>query len=236
MRLENLKPQIRHLSEIKEVLFDQKWAEQSPDLELYYMYRDLAENKADREKIASQGLRYDITILNPVKLGKEYNKTAGHDHPLVPNTEITYPEIYEVLEGEAIFLAQNSEKNKIKDIFAIKAKKNDKVIIPPNYEHLLINPTNQELKTANWICRKFSTNIYKPFRSQQGFAYYGLKNNGGIKWAKNEHYRSAPEIKFLEPNQTLKQFGIDKNKPLYDLTSDLTKLDFLKNPQNYQWK
>jgi len=235
MKLENLKPQIRHLNELKEVLFDQKWADQSPNLELYYMYRDLAENKADKEKIASQGLRYDITILNPILLGKEYNKTAGHDHPLVPDTEITYPEIYEVLEGEAIFLMQDSEKNKIKDICAIKAKKNDKVIIPPNYEHLIINSTNQELKTANWVCREFSSNLYKPFRSQQGFSYYGLKGNGEIKWLKNKHYGSAPELKFSKPNQMLEQFQIDKNETLYNLINNLAKLDFLKNPQKYQW-
>jgi len=236
MILENLKPQIRHLSELKEVLFDQKWADQSPNLELYYMYRDLAENKADKEKIAGAGLRYDITALNPIILGKEYNKTAGHDHPLVPNAEITYPEIYEVLEGEAIFLMQDSEKNKIKDVRAVKAKKNDKVLILPNYEHLIINSTGKELKTANWICREFSSNLYKPFRSQQGFSYYGLKGNGGIKWVKNKHYNSAPELKFSEPNRMLEQFQIDRKQPLYSLISDLAKLDFLKNPQNYQWQ
>lgn len=236
MKLENLKPQIRYLNELKEVLFDQKWADQSPDLELYYMYRDLAENKADKEKIAIQGLRYDITILNPIMLGKEYNKTAGHDHPLVPNTEITYPEIYEVLEGKAIFLLQNSEKKRIKDIYAIKAKKRDKVLIPPNYEHLIINPDSRELKTANWVCREFSSNIYKPFRNQQGFSYYGLKDNGGIKWLKNKYYNPIPELKFSEPNQMLEQFQIDKNETLYNLVGSLDKLDFLKNPQNYQWQ
>lgn len=236
MKLENIKPQIRHLSELKEVLFDQKWAEQSPDLELYYVYRDLAENKTDKEKIVSQNLRYDITVLNPIILGKEFNKTAGHDHPLVPNAEITYPEIYEILEGEAIFLLQDSEKNKIKDIRAVKAGKNDKVIIPPDYEHLIINSTNQELKTANWICREFPSNLYKPFRSQQGFSYYGLKDNSKIKWVKNKHYGAAAEPKFSEPNRMLERFGINKNQPLYDLISDLTKLDFLKNPQNYQWQ
>lgn len=236
MKLENIKPQIRHLNELKEVLFDQKWAEQSPDLELYYVYRDLAENKTDKEKIVSQNLRYDITVLNPVMMGKEFNKTAGHDHPLVPNAEITYPEIYEVLEGEAIFLLQDSEKNKIKDIRAVKAGKNDKVIIPPDYEHLIINSTREELKTANWICREFPSNLYKPFRAQQGFSYYGLKDNGGIKWVKNKNYAAAMEPKFSVPNRMLERFGINKNQPLYDLISDLSKLDFLKNPQNYQWQ
>jgi len=200
------------------------------------MYRDLAENKTDKEKISAAGLRYDITILNPIMLGKEYNKTAGHDHPFVPNAKITYTEIYEVLESEAIFLLQDSENGRIKDIYAIKAKKGDKVIIPPYYEHLIINPTNDVLKTANWVCREFSSNIYKPFRSQQGFAYYGLKDNGGIKWSKNKNYNSIPELRFLEPNQMLEQFQIGKNERLYNLINNPAKLDFLKNPQNYKWQ
>ena len=92
---------------MRDVVYDRKWLEAAPDdLELYYMYRDLAKNKTDRRKIIENDLRYDITILAPVMLGKEFNKTVGHDHPIVPGTDITYPELYEVLKGEAIFLLQ----------------------------------------------------------------------------------------------------------------------------------
>lgn len=235
MKIENIKPQIRHLNEIKDVLYSQKWANQAPNLELYYMYRDLSENESDKEKIVEKGLRYDITVLNPVMLGKEYNKTAGHDHPLVSNTDITYPEIYEVLEGKVIFLLQDSENDKIKDVYAIKAKEKDKVIIPPNYEHLIINHSKERAKTANWICRNFSSNIYKPFRSKHGFSYYALKEDKKISWIKNKNYSSIPELKFLEANQLLDEFKIKKEESLYNLVNDLDKLDFLKAPEKYQW-
>jgi len=179
MEINNIQPKIRHIEEMKEVLFNQELVKTSSDLELYYMYRDLAENDQDRDKIKKHNLRYDITVINPVMLGKEYNKTAGHDHPLVPNTNITYPELYEVLEGEAIFFIQDSEKNNIKSIYAIKAKKRDKIIVPPNYEHIMINASQKKVKTANWVCDSFSESIYEPFKNKQGFGYYALKNDSG---------------------------------------------------------
>lgn len=236
MEINNIQPKIRHLSEMKEVLFDKGSIEITPDPELYYMYRDLAENEQDRDKMKKHALRYDITVINPVMLGQEYNKTAGHDHPLVPNTEITYPELYEVLEGKAIFFMQDSEEDKINDVFAIKAKKGDKVIVPPNYEHIMINASNEKLKTANWVCSDFDSNIYKPFKEKQGFSYYAIKNESNeIEWIKNKNYDYIPELRFIEPNLWLERFKIDKDKEMYSLIEDLSKLDFLKNPQNYKW-
>ena len=237
INLENIKPQIRYLAEMDSVVYDREWLENSADLKLYYMYRDLAENEDEREKAINAGLRYDITILPPMMLGVEYNKTAGHDHPIVPQTNITYPEIYEVLSGKAIFLLQDTQSGEINDVYAIKAEENDKIVIPPNYEHLMINASAQELKTANWICREFTANIYEPFKEKRGFCYYALKDEiGKINWVKNENYTNVPPLKFLEPNLGLEKFGITKEEKLYNIIKTPQKLNFLKNPQDYKWK
>jgi len=236
MEIRNIEPKIRFLKDMKEVVYDSDFAKKNPDIELYYMYRNLFENEQDNKIMEEKNLRYDITVLNPVMIGKEFNKTAGHDHPLVPGTNITYPEIYEVLEGEVIFLIQDSKEDEIKNVFAIKSKKGDKIIMPPNYEHIMINASNKKVKTANWICNVFMQNIYEPFKKSQGFSYYALKSDSGeIEWIKNENYKNIPELKFIEPNQRLEQFRINKNEEIYNLIKDLSKLDFLKNPQNYEW-
>mgnify|MGYP001043535082 CR=1 FL=1 len=122
MNLEKYNPDTRELKDIEDVVFDKEWLKTAKSFELYYMYRDLAENEEEYDKIFANNLRYDITIMFPKMLGKEFNKTVGHDHPIVPGTSITYPELYEVLEGEAIFLLQDSENEKIKDVYAIRAK------------------------------------------------------------------------------------------------------------------
>ncbi|MFH1129328.1 MAG: glucose-6-phosphate isomerase family protein [Patescibacteria group bacterium] len=234
MNLNKSKPDIRYLNDIKDVVYDKEWLKTAPNLELYYMYRDLAETQLDFMNIIKNDLRYDITILKPNKLGKEFNKTLGHDHPIVPGTDITYPELYEVLEGKAIFLLQDSEDNKIKDIIAIKAQRDDKIVIPPNYEHLMINVGKTDLKTANWVSRKFESNIYKPFKMKHGFSYYALKSFFGIKFIKNNNYESIPEIKFEKPNN-FDKLNLSTEEPIYKLLNQASKLDFLKNPQKYNW-
>lgn len=234
MNLEKLKPDVRELKDIEDVVFDKEWLKTAGSFELYHMYRDLSENEEEHDKIFANNLRYDITIIFPKMLGNEFNKTFGHDHPIVPGTAITYPELYEVLEGEAIFLLQDSADEKIKDVFAIKAKAGNKVVIPPNYEHLIINASDKELKTCNWICRSFGSNIYKPFKLRHGFCYYATRGTNGIEWIKNENYISVPELRFEQANN-LYDFKIEENKPIYDLVNNLAKLEFLENPQNHEW-
>ena len=97
------------------------------------------------EKLREQNIRYDITIIPPGMLGREYIKTAGHYHPLVPGGSVTYPELYEVLEGEALYLLQRQD---LGDVVAINASAGDKVLVPPNYGHITINGSNKKLKMA----------------------------------------------------------------------------------------
>jgi len=233
--LKKFKYDVRKLEDIEDVVYDREWLKRADNFELYHMYRDLSENELDHQKIVNKDLRYDVTLFLPVMLGIEFNKTLGHDHPIVPGTSITYPELYEVLEGEAIFLQQDSDDEHIKDVIAIRAKKGDKIIILPNYEHLIINPSNKELKTCNWICRNFGSNIYKPFRARHGFCYYAIKDDSGIKWIENKNYETIPELRFEKPNNFY-GFDLDKNKPIYESIDQPKKIDFLINPQKYEWK
>ncbi|MAF20412.1 MAG: glucose-6-phosphate isomerase [Parcubacteria group bacterium] len=236
MDLKTLQPEIRHLKDMAEVLYDPSLAQTKPDLELYQMYRDLAENESDRQKMVKQELRYDITVLNPVILGEEFNKTAGHDHPLAPNTDMTYPELYQVLKGQVIFLLQDSVDDKIQDIYTIEVQQDDIVIIPPNYEHIMINASEQKAETANWITSRFSENIYESFRIKHGFGYYALKGQTNqINWVKNEHYLKTPQLKSKRPNIRVDEFKIPKQKPIYQLINHSAKLNFLKRPQDYDW-
>ncbi|MEA2113512.1 MAG: glucose-6-phosphate isomerase family protein [Patescibacteria group bacterium] len=237
MNLKNIKPKIRYVAEMDSVLYDREWLKDAFDLKLYYMYRDLAENEEDKKKAIKENLRYDITILPSIMLGTEYNKTAGHSHPIVPQTSITYPEIYEVLSGKAIFLLQDTQGGEVNNVYAVEAKKNDKIVIPPNYEHLMINASAQELKTANWVCRGFTSNIYEMVREKRGFCYYAIKDEmGKINWIKNKNYASIPALEFSEPNLGLEKFGITKKEKLYNLIKTPEKLNFLKIPQDYDWK
>jgi len=157
-------PDIRWLSDIMDVVLDREWADKAEDFELYYMYRDLFLSRADEIRLQDQGIRYDITIIPPNMLGREYTKTLGHYHPTVPGTAVTYPEIYEVLEGDALYLLQSLD---LGDVVAVKASAGDKVLVPPNYGHITINPSHKTLKIANFVARDFSS-LYDPIRERAG--------------------------------------------------------------------
>ena len=184
----------------KEVIFDQSWLAGAEDFELYYMYRDLFLSRADKEKLLQQDLRYDITIIPPHMLGCEYIKTAGHYHPLVPGGSVTYPELYEVLEGEALYLLQNQD---LSDVVAVYASAGDKVLVPPGYGHITINRSNKTLKMANYVARNFSS-LYDPIRGEGGGSL--LFHQGGLdkERSMSRGGRAAPGrcARQLKPSQT----------------------------------
>lgn len=180
--LKNKKPDIRHVNDMKDVIYDKEWLAKAPNLELYYMYRGIEEE---------DGLRYDITVIPSRMLGKEYVKTKGHEH--VGN----YQEVYIVLEGEAIFFMQKG-KEKIEDVFAIKAKKGEVAVIPSNYAHITINPSDKDLKMANWMAEEAKSN-YAPIQRMEGGCYFYALNG----WIKNNNYSEVPEIRFQEPRQSM---------------------------------
>ncbi len=227
-------PVVRTLGEMKEVLYDPGFlvTASMDTVPLYYMFREVAKTEADAQQITALGLRYDITIIPPLKLGLEFVKTAGHYHPRVPDSKLTYPEIYEVLEGEAHYLLQRREEAEsggeaITDVILIRAHPGDKVIIPPNFGHVTINPTTTTLKMANWVARSFSS-IYEPYREHGGAAYFELTSK---EFVRNERYTAVPAIKFLRPSATwLRGLELSIVKPMYELLQEPTKLEFLLKP------
>ena len=230
---------VRTLAEMKKVIYDQKWLKKERlnlEIPLYYVYQGLSKNKNDKKTFKKFWLSYDVTIIPPRLLGKEFVKTKGHYHPLF-SKKLSYPEIYEVLDGKAIFLLQQKNKiSNIKNVIAIKVKKDEKIIIPPNYGHIIINVANKTLKTANIISNKFFP-VYDEVEKKNGFCYFAIKEKSGIKWIKNKKYKKVPGLRFKKPG-IFSEFQISKSKSLYNLIKTPFVLDFLNKPQNYSkiWK
>jgi glucose-6-phosphate isomerase len=185
--LTKLNPDVRRLNDMREVLADKDFANKSPDMDLYYMYRAIKTNNE---------LRYDETVLKPQMLGNEFNKTKGHYHV------DAYPEIYMVLEGTAIYLLQKKNiTGEIEDVYAVEVKKGECAIMPPFYGHVTINPSEtEELKMANWISDSCKSD-YSLYIEKQGACYYYTKTG----WVKNENYKNVPELRFEKPLKEIPQ-------------------------------
>ena len=220
-------PDIRKLFDMREVIFDQVWLAGAKDFELYFMYRDLFLSRGDGEKLQEQGLRYDITVIPPNMLGREYIKTAGHYHPLVSEGSVTYPELYEVLEGEALYLLQSQD---LGDVVVVHASAGDKVLVPPNYGHITINRSNKTLKMANYVAGNFSS-LYGPIKEKAGGAYFFTKEG----WIKNERCPNAAELRRVEApdNKKLAKLGLAKGREMYPLLKVHGSLEFLTDPGNH---
>ncbi len=209
-------PSIRLLSEARPVLY----APKAPGSQhLYYMYRNVC-LKQDYQLFKQHGIRYDITVILPGTIGGEYIKTIGHFHPLKPHSSETYPEYYEVIDGEAIYLLQkNNRSGGVEEIMAIEAKQGDKVFIPPSYGHITINPGNKPLIMANLIENSFSS-LYQPFREKHGAAYYYLEGKDGKgNFVKNDNYQDSVALKLLAAPSLKQPLNIVKNKSLYEAFS-----------------
>lgn len=192
-------PGVRHLNDMREVLADPKFAKNSGDADLYYMYR--------RVKIEN-GMVHNITVTMAKMLGTEFNKTKGHVH--IGN----FKEIYTVLEGKAIFLMQKGNAEIIEDVYAVKAEKGESAIIPEGYGHVTINPSKTEgLKTGDWTADGCKSD-YSLFETKRGACYYYVlqPGSGQADWVKNENYKSVPKLRFEEPLKSIPE-----------------NLDFLKN-------
>ena len=179
INLEGKTPDVRYLKEMENVVYDKEWFKTAENVELYYMYRKIK---------VENGLRYDVTVIPPKMFGTEFVKTKGHIHAGF------YGEVYMVMEGEGIYFAQKGDENKIEDVFAVKAKQGDVIVIPAGYGHATINPSDKVLKTANWIAEHDKGN-FEPFERNQGACYYYLQSG----WVKNPHYKNVPELRFEEP-------------------------------------
>ncbi|MFA4861516.1 glucose-6-phosphate isomerase family protein [Methanoregula sp.] len=215
-------PGVRTIGEMRPVLADPSCACSAP---LYFMYRDLARSDADWHWLHSHNLRYDLTIIPPRDLCGEWVKTKGHYHPKNP-AGVGYPEIYEVLEGEAHYLLQSRP---LKDVVLQTALKGDVVIIPPGYGHITINPSKDlPLSMANLVSTAFESE-YGEYESNHGAAYYEL-TSGQLR--RNPHYPSAPDVRILSPKNGRGDHRICKG-PLYSLIGNRSAVEFLNFPEKY---
>ena len=195
---------------------------------MYYMYRDLAQNDADRRKLREKNLRYDITVIPAAKIDSEYVKTKGHYHPKAP-CGLSYPELYQVLGGEGIFLLQ---KKDLSDIVAVSAGTGEIVFIPPDYGHITINPSNETLVMANIVSSAFSSD-YQFYEQMKGGTHYLIDNLNDNRNDENDNEQPIwlPNPNYI--NNSGNQSGNQKTEDYQYNSSHKQRLDHVST-QKFQ--
>ena len=215
-------PAVRTVEDMRPVLADPSCKSGGS---LYFMYRDLAKSDADWNWLHHNHLRYDITVIPSRTICGELVKTKGHYHPKNPSgTE--YPEIYEVVEGQAHYLLQSRA---LDDLVMISARAGDLVIIPPEYGHISINPSSDTTLTmANIVSTAFQSE-YGEYEKYHGAAYYEMSSG---RMQKNPFYPVYPPIRYIGASCGIGTHRICK-APLYNLIGNEDALSFLNFPENF---
>jgi glucose-6-phosphate isomerase len=223
---EKLEPAVRTVGDMAEVLADTNYARKALANEtekskvLYYMHRNV-HKKEDEKTLAKFRRRYDVTVIPPATLGKEYVKTVGHYHEL-SRKGVSFPELYEVMSGVAHVLIFKRKRvagkdldDKITDAILIEAVAGDKVFVPSDYGHVMINPGKRVLVTNNIVEWKFKS-LYEPVGKMAGAPYFELV---GEKTIPNERFAEIAPLSKIKANDysPTAGLGLDKNEVIYDL-------------------
>ncbi len=207
---------------------------------IYWMYRNTG-LKTDAGLLEGYDLRYDLSAFRSVMLGREPMKTSGHYHPNIPGQAEAYPEIYEILYGEALYVMQKVADYgagpadvEVEDVIVARVKAGQKIVMPSGYGHVTINTLDQPLLMSNWVSSQFNS-FYGSVVACRGFAWYLVDEDGELTWEPNPRYeRGVPEIRVAEP-QEVPELGITWDQPMYAACAEAPKkFEFLNKPAAYE--
>jgi glucose-6-phosphate isomerase, archaeal len=221
-----LTPDVRTISQMRPVLAENVDLPDSTGT--YFMYREACAPN-DQVGYTSKSLRYDITVVPALMLDLEFNKTLGHYHPNSVNPPLSYPELYEVLQGTAHYLLQKRRPGSlaVERCFLVECRIGEKAIMPPDYGHITVNQGDGVLVMDNIVERTFKS-VYAPYVENHGGVYYVTKD--GEK--KNPMFREPPELEHVRAPE----FNRMVNKDIAEhLESDYSYALFQKNPDFFEW-
>ncbi len=168
------------LGNLKDVLLKEP---KEPEEVAYLVYRDV-------DSLPLFDLRVDVTRLReqPYDDG-ELPRTHGHYHPEGPFG--TWPELYGVIKGRALFILQDETGRKVK---LVELREGETLLIPPGYGHVMVNIGEGELMTYNVVSSSFKP-LYDKYKAKRGPAVF-IKE--GLEIVKNPNYQ-VEEVKWCRP-------------------------------------
>ena len=202
----------RLLDELTEVYLDKAACRGSEAA--YWMFNGVYE-KSDRNRLSQAPVRYELTFFPDKCIGREFVKAHGHIHKPEPRSGIDYPEICEVLSGTAHFFFQTLDPDgpSATEAFYVEVKAGEKIVIPPGYDHLTINPGPGPLLFADVVALGCG-GIYDRFKKAGGAAYLEIEQAGQARFIPNPKYISLPALRKGVPRE-FENLDLVKGRPLY---------------------
>ena len=203
-----------------------------------YTFYNNVMKKSDAHLYNNRHYSNGITVLMPGLVNGECRKNSGHFHEVSEGHMLPFPETYEILCGEAVFMIQickdfhNLENGlKVDSVKAVFMKAGDKIVVPPYCAHVAINIGDDIMAFGNLaaICNL----NYEPIKVMHGLCYYVLKVNNKVVFVPNNRYNNIPLLKVTEAKENV-NLGLLKNKSLYEMyTANPDAYAYLSEPEKY---
>ena len=160
-------PEIRRLDDIRASLMDP--ASDGPD-DLYAIVMDVMKPE-HRDDLVARHLLYGVVTYAQGQIGREPIRSQGHIHKVSPHSNTSTPELYEIWEGTAVILMQETDQDDPGRCFAVEAGVGEVVVVPPGWAHATISADPGTTMTFGaWCDRAY------------GFVYDGIRAHGGMAW------------------------------------------------------
>jgi glucose-6-phosphate isomerase len=226
-------PGQRRFGDLRTVVASPDAIDSISDEVAYLTYRDV--RLAAETGLPANGLRYDVTVTLPGAVDGERVKTAGHYHALDPHG-VSWPEIYDVLSGSAVFVLQRAVGDPAGDpeidrALAIVAGPGDRLVIPPDYGHVTVNVGETPLVVADLVAIA-SNNHYQGYANRRGGAVRIMAASDQVQPFEAIWNPGFPEIASgIEIVLGSELHPFEANTPLYTLgVESPDKVAFLANP------
>lgn len=197
----------------------------APYYEVFYMQEAPGAGRTDLDRLH---LTYGPVLLPPGAIAGEFVKTSGHYHPDMPGSTLSYPEIYTGLYGRLLLFLQRRDRNAPDTPLhcaVIELAPGVTVAVPPDYAHVLINPSDEPALMAGLYGTDFKPD-YREVVAHQGLAWYLVQGGGDYVAEPNPRYVNAPALERVRNlTGTIFEPPDDQALPVWEA--------FQRNPDRY---
>lgn len=224
----------RPLDSIRASLLDPECEGPDP---VYAVAMDVGQTK-DRSEIIKRHLLFGVVTFAAGRLGREPVRSQGHVHKPSPRNGWSTPEVYEIWQGRALVLMQESDGDDPGRCYAIEAGPGEVVVVPPGWAHATISADPAEQLTFGAWCDRDFGFVYEGVREHNGLAWFALLDErGSLNWTRNAAYRQRELI--CKPPGPYRELDIEPGIPIYrQFQQDPDRFAFVPEPQRAEalWK
>ncbi len=180
----------RSLSEMKQ-LYAQKEYTLSDETKMYFTAGGVALPQ-DAALFHKHHVTYEYTVIPPIHVAGECNKTFGHIHGKHPKTGKSRLEAFEILYGEGCFQLFKEIGENTFLCLLIHLQARDQIIVPGDYFHLSINLSKTEPFVFADLIKDDVETVYSYVKSKNGAPYRLFHaSEGNVAYCMNENWKDT---------------------------------------------